>query len=340
MKKNLVIINNEKCSIKNGEIFCENIEIQSLNQNLKDKYNIKFLLREGNIVPVYKIEKSNTKISSNIFSFAKNLFASVIKDRSKYLIISVTPYTFFSFLLLIVFRKKIFLYLRSDGKKEIEAIYGKILSIIYKTVENFMSMFSDLIVVNELISKKKNYFLVNPSQIDKDWLINSGVIPEKGRIKLLYVGRFKIEKGIYSLINLFKKVSIDNKNISLTLVGQGNRPKVEDDRIKFLHPISDKKKLIEEYDRHKILILPSYTEGHPQVLLESLVRQRPVIVFQEIKHVAENYQGVFVCERDYEQLTKTINYIDRNYEDILKGMSTNSYPTKESFFGQLSKILG
>ena len=158
MKKNLVIINNEKCSIKNGEIFCENIEIQSLNQNLKDKYNIKFLLREGNIVPVYKIEKSNTKISSNIFSFAKNLFASVIKDRSKYLIISVTPYTFFSFLLLIVFRKKIFLYLRSDGKKEIEAIYGKILSIIYKTVENFMSMFSDLIVVNELISKKKKLF--------------------------------------------------------------------------------------------------------------------------------------------------------------------------------------
>ena len=105
---------------------------------LKSKYDVKFLLREGNIVPVYKIEKSNTKISSNIFSFAKNLFASVIKDRSKYLIISVTPYTFFSFLLLIVFRKKIFLYLRSDGKKEIEAIYGKILSIIYKTVEKLI----------------------------------------------------------------------------------------------------------------------------------------------------------------------------------------------------------
>ena len=80
------------------------------------------------------------------------------------------------------------------------------------------------------------------------------------------------------------------------MVGQGNRPKVEDDRIKFLHPISDKKKLIEEYDRHKILILPSYTEGHPQVLLESLARQRPVIVFQEIKYEKKLRKGKEVEE--------------------------------------------
>lgn len=340
MEKNLVIINNEKCSVKDNNLYCENIEISSLSENLKNKYNIKFILRKGDATPVYKLDKSKTKISSNILFFTKNLFVSMVRDKANYLIISITPYTFYSFLILLLFRKKIFLYLRSDGKKEISLIFGRSLSFLYKIIENFMSKFSNLIVVNKLISKKEKYFLVNPSQIDKEWLTNSKIVKENSEIKLLYVGRFKIEKGIYSLINLFKKVSIDNKNISLTLVGQGNRPKVEDDRIKFLHPISDKKKLIEEYDRHKILILPSYTEGHPQVLLESLARQRPVIVFQEIKHVAENYQGVFVCERDYEQLTKTINYIDKNYEDILKGMSTNNYPTKENFFGQLSKILG
>jgi len=340
MEKNLVIINNEKCSVKDNNFYCENLEISSLSENLKNKYNIKFILRKGDATPVYKLDKSKTKISSNILFFTKNLFVSMVRDKANYLIISITPYTFYSFLILLLFRKKIFLYLRSDGKKEISLIFGRSLSFLYKIIENFMSKFSNLIVVNKLISKKEKYFLVNPSQIDKEWLTNSKIAKENSEIKLLYVGRFKIEKGIYSLINLFKKVSIDNKNISLTLVGQGNRPKVEDDRIKFLHPISDKKKLIEEYDRHKILILPSYTEGHPQVLLESLVRQRPVIVFQEIKHVVENYQGVFVCERDYEQLTKTINYIDKNYEDILKGMSTNNYPTKENFFGQLSKILG
>ena len=106
MKKNLVIINNEKCSIKENDLYCENIEIKSLSENLKNKYNIKFLLRKGNITPVYKIDKSNTKISSNILSFIKNLIISMIKDRADYLIISVTPYTFLSFLLLFLFKKK------------------------------------------------------------------------------------------------------------------------------------------------------------------------------------------------------------------------------------------
>ena len=88
MKKNLVIINNEKCSIKENDLYCENIEIKSLSENLKNKCNIKFLLRKGNTTPVYKLDKSNTKISSNILSFVKNLILSTIKDRANYLIIS------------------------------------------------------------------------------------------------------------------------------------------------------------------------------------------------------------------------------------------------------------
>ena len=83
MRKNLVIINNEKCSIKENGLYCENIEIKSLSENLKNKYNIKFLLRKGNITPVYKIDKSNTKISSNILSFIKCAHIFVLLRRYK-----------------------------------------------------------------------------------------------------------------------------------------------------------------------------------------------------------------------------------------------------------------
>jgi glycosyltransferase involved in cell wall biosynthesis len=338
MKKNLVIINNEKCSIKENDLYCENIEIKSLSENLKNKYNIKFLLRKGNITPVYKIDKSNTKISSNILSFIKNLIISTIKDRADYLIISVTPYTFLSFLLLFLFKKKKFLYLRSDGKKEISIIFGKKLSIIYKIIENVMVKFSNLIVVNDLISKKKKFHLVNPSQIDQQWFQNIK-IPKRDKIKLLYVGRIKVEKGVYSLIDIFKKIKYSEKNLSLTLIGQGNKPKEVSNKIKFLEPISAKKNLIEQYDQHDIFILPSYTEGYPQALIESLVRQRPVVVFEEIKHVLQKYEGVFVCKRDHNHLLDLIKFIDKNYEEILEKMKKNRYPTKENFFQQLNKIL-
>ena len=338
MKKNLVIINNEKCSIKESDLYCENIEIKSLSENLKNKYNIKFLLRKGNITPVYKIDKSNTKISSNILSFTKNLIISIIKDRADYLIISVTPYTFLSFLLLFLFKKKKFLYLRSDGKKEISIIFGKKLSIIYKIVENVMVKFSNLIVVNDLISKKKKFHLVNPSQIDQQWFQNTK-IPKRDKIKLLYVGRIKVEKGVYSLIDILKKIKYNEKDLSLTLIGQGNKPKEASNKIKFLEPISAKKNLIEQYDRHDIFILPSYTEGHPQALIESLARQRPVVVFEEIEHVLQKYEGVFVCKRDHNHLLNLIKFIDKNYEEILEKMKKNRYPTKENFFKQLNKIL-
>ncbi len=338
MKKDLVIINNEKCIKKGNNFYCENIEIKSITELLSKVFNIKLILRKSVVNPIHQIENSEMIVSSNIFDFTKNIISSVIRDKANYLIISVTPYTFLSFLFLFLFKKKIFLYLRSDGKKEISVIFGKKFSILYKMVENIMVKFSNLIVVNDLMSKKKKFHLVNPSQIDQQWFQNIK-ISKRDKIKLLYVGRIKVEKGIYSLIDILKKIKYNEKDLSLTLIGQGNKPKEASNKIKFLEPISAKKNLIEQYDRHDIFILPSYTEGHPQALIESLVRQRPAVVFEEIEHVLQKYEGVFVCKRDHNHLLNLIKFIDKNYEEILEKMKKNRYPTKENFFKQLNKIL-
>jgi glycosyltransferase involved in cell wall biosynthesis len=338
MKKKLVIINNEKCVKKENNFYCENIEIKSITNLLNRTFNIKLILRKSDVSPIHKIENSEVIASSNIFIFLKNIIKSVMSKDSKYLIISVTPYTFFSFLIFLIFNKKIFLYLRSNGKEEISLIFGKKFSLLYKIVENIMVKFCNLIVVNNLISKKKKFYLVNPSQIDQQWFQNTK-IPKRDKIKLLYVGRIKVEKGVYSLIDIFKKIKYSEKDLSLTLIGQGNKPKEASNKIKFLEPISTKKNLIEQYDQHDIFILPSYTEGHPQVLIESLVRQRPVVVFEEIEHVLQKYEGIFICKRDHNHFLNLIKFIDKNYEEILEKMKKNKYPTKEKFFKQLNKIL-
>ena len=338
MKKNLVIVNNEKCTEKEGSIFCENIEISSINEILTREFNTKLILRKSSIQPIYKINSQTASISSNIFSFVKSVIKSALKDKTNYLIISVTPYTFISFLFLLFFRKKLFLYLRSDGEKEISAILGKKISKIYKLAENIMAKFCTLIVVNKLISKKKEFHLVTPSQIDEEWFQD---VKHKNRqqIKLLYVGRLKIEKGIYSLLEIFNKTKFENKEVSLTIAGQGNKPKNISKNIKFIGHISSRKDLIKQYDEHNIFILPSFTEGHPQVLIESLIRQRPVIVFKEIEHVSKNYEGVFVVERNPKALFDVIRLIDENYKKIIEKMKKNKYPTKKIFLNQLDVIL-
>ena len=66
-------------------------------------------------------------------------------------------------------------------------------------------------------------------------------------------------------------------------------------------------------------------------LLESLARNRPVIIFDEIKHVIGNKKGIFVSKRNYESLLKTINEIKNNYQIIQNEIKKISYqPIKSS----------
>ena len=104
-------------------------------------------------------------------------------------------------------------------------------------------------------------------------------------------------------------------------------------------PQNNNDSIIKIYDSHNILILPSFTEGHPQVLDESLLRLRPVIVFEEISHVIGDRKGIFVSERNPISLSKTINHIMTNYYSIEKKIIQNVLPTKDNFLKQMSNII-
>ena len=106
MKKDLIIINNEKCIKKGNNFYCENLEIKSITELLSKTFNVKLILRRSVVRPVHKINNSEIVTSSNIFSFIKNIVYTVIKDKGNYLIISVTPYTLLSFFVPFIIQKK------------------------------------------------------------------------------------------------------------------------------------------------------------------------------------------------------------------------------------------
>ena len=116
-------------------------------------------------------------------------------------------------------------------------------------------------------------------------------------------------------------VKIDQKNVNVYEIENN-----EDNLIKF-------------YDDHNIFILPSFTEGHPMALLESLARLRPVIIFKEIEHVLGNKKGVFVTNRDSKSLSEKIKYIQNNYENIQRDMKKNELPLKENFLKQIEQSI-
>ena len=139
------------------------------------------------------------------------------------------------------------------------------------------------------------------------------------------------------MANLIK----NKRDISLTIVGAEKEVSynINQSNIKVVPAQNNKIKLIKNYDDHNIFILPSFTEGHPMVLLEALARRRPVIIFNDIQHVIGNKKGIFVSKRNFINFFGILNHIKKNYKRIEKDMKKNKLPTNKEFIDQFTKSI-
>ena len=288
----LVIISNESIFNDNDTFGCDNIDLKSIPEGLSKNLDVLLIARKSSIKRSFNINLSKIKISSNIITFLCKIFKTFRMKSSNYLLISITPYTFFAYLLLFLFRKKIFIYLRSDGYEEYKAILGFVGPLIYHLMYIVVTFNSSIITCQKRLvkNKKKNYDLVFPSEIDVNWLEKVTEAP-LNKPKLLYAGRVKVEKGIFSLLKIFNEVDVDAE---LSIFGKTDNLKANNKKINFFPFENNANLLIKIFDQHNIIVLPSFTEAHPKVLDESLARIRPIIIFEEISHIVQNRYGVFI----------------------------------------------
>ena len=228
-----------------------------------------------------------------------------------------------------------FVYLRSDGYKEYESRLGKLGILIYALMIKCIKNEFKIISVNKNIKSSKIDYTIYPSELDKSWLRKKKSV-KINFPKLLYLGRFKKDKGVFSLIELFNDMKYKSR---LTIAGDKNHPLIEFKNIKFLKEFSNKKKIISLYDNHDIFILPSFTEGSPKVILESLARKKPIIIFNEIRHVKKNFKGIFMIKRNTNNLKNTIIHIVKNYSKIQNDIEKNTLITKKNFQNKFVDIL-
>ena len=199
--KNLVIINNEKISKEKNSFFCDNIDIKSLPENLNKNFDVTLIARSSRIKRVRNIDLENIETLSNIFTFLFSIFKTLKKTQTVYLIISITPYTFFSYILLFLFRKKVFIYLRSNGYEEYKAILGFFGPAIYHIMFRIVTFKSNIISCQKRLFTKRKSEIVFPSELNSLWFKDIKK-PLLDKPRLLYFGRLKVEKGIFSLIKI------------------------------------------------------------------------------------------------------------------------------------------
>ena len=333
--KELVIINNEKIFKEENSFYCDNLDLKVLPEELNNYYNVQYIVRNSKKKSSQKINLTNIKVASNIFKFINFIFKTFKFSRANYLLISITPYTLLAFLVLFLFRKKIFVYLFSSGHEEYKYILGSWAVGIYQFMYRIVTSQSNVIVVHPRLYQGKKSFLAEPSKLDNLWFSEHKKV-SLGEVKLLYVGRINPEKGIVQFINMFDELKI---NIKLSIVSKTKNLKITNNRITLLEHGFNTKSLIDIYDNHNITILTSYTEGHPQVVDESLSRRRPVIIFEDIAHVIRDKKGIFITKRNIDSFSETVEYIIKNYISIQKEMEKNMLPTKKKFIEQISNII-
>ena len=342
--ENLVVLNNEKISKKNKKYYCRNFNFKILPEGLNRFFNVQYIARKSKIDEHHELNLQNVKIASNIFQYIFYVISTLKNNNTKYYIITINPYTFLAFLFLLLFRKKVFVYLISSGYEEWRFILGPWSVWIYHIMYSIVTSKSTVIALHERLYKKSDGHVIESSTLNKEWLQNLKK-PNLDKIKFLNVSRVNPEKGIFEFLEMFNQlkisaeISIIGKINSLAL--QNKLQSIIDKNPNILFPgyVSNREPLIDIYDNHNILILPSYTEGQPYVVDESLARRRPVLIFEDIKHIIKGRKGIFVSERNVESLNKTINYIMQNYYKIQKEIEQNKFPLEEDMFKQISKVV-
>ena len=336
MKKNpVIIINNEKVFKDGDNHYCDNLDMKVLPEGLNANHEVEFIVRSSKDKGSQPLNLRSIKVASNIFKFIYFIINTFKKKNASYLLITITPYTFIAFIVLFLFRKKIFIYLMSSGHEEWKHILGQWSVWIFHIMYLIVVKNSRVIVCHERLFDKKKSYQVYPSRLDSRWLTNRKETSIE-KVKLLYVGRINPEKGIYDFLKMYDKLKIKTE---FSIAGDSKNLVLNNKNIKLLGYISEPQSLIDTYDSHNILVLPSFTEAHPYVVDECLSRNRPVIIFEDISYIVRGKKGIFISKRNVESFSETLEYIIKNYNIIQNDIEKNKLPTKQDMINEFSRIL-
>ena len=342
--ENLVVLNNEKVSTNNGKFFSRNYNFKILPEGLNRYFNVEYIVRKSEIDESHELNLDKIKVASNIIQFIFFVLSTFKNKNSKYYIICITPYTFIASLFLFIFRKKVYVYLISSGHEEWANLLGHWSVWIYNLMFKIVTSNAIVIALHDKLYNKKNLHLINSSTLDGKWFVNFQKA-KTDKVRFLYVARINPVKGINEFLEMFNNLEI---KAELSIIGKTNNLRhqkkfkdlIENSKnIKFPGYITSRQELINTYDNHNILILPSFTEGQPYVVDESLVRRRPVLIFEDISHIIRGRKGIFVSKRNINSFNETTKFIMKNYTKIQKDIEQNNFPLEKDMFKEISNIV-
>jgi glycosyltransferase involved in cell wall biosynthesis len=190
---------------------------------------------------------------------------------------------------------------------------------------------------------------VSGNAVDVNFIGNVKPLSAKKCYDGVFVGRIAKEKGVFDLVNVWKRVLEKRNEAKLLIVGSGlETHAVKKEIVKlglenkvFLRGRCSDRELYSLLKSSKVFIFPSLFEGWGIAVAEALACGLPVVAY-DIPALKENFgdcKGVFlVAVKDFEEMSsKILNILNMSEEDLCKLGSFSEEYSKRFVWEEVAK---
>lgn len=159
------------------------------------------------------------------------------------------------------------------------------------------------------------------------------LIPQPKKEKTIcFIGWMIKTKGIEELIDSWNVVGKQNPDWSLHLIGPCNSEykkklsaMVQNSNVVFLGELSHRE-CMEELQKSSVFILPSYTEGFPNVILEAMMNSNAIIATNvgDIQQMLLEQSGLLILPKSVADITQSLTTLLKSI-DLRETLSLNAY---------------
>ena len=181
-----------------------------------------------------------------------------------------------------------------------------------------------------------------PSGVEEDFIRSIKEIKVNYSIRFCFIGRYERRKGIEELSAALKQLIQQKIEFEFHFIGPIPKEKqIEDERIVYHGLVKDIEKKKSIIDACDIMVVPSHSEGMPNVILEGMARGCGIIATEvgAVSTLVDSENGLII-EPSVESISRGLTLILESDKRTISDMRENSLKKIENFkWSSVSKKL-